>query len=124
MALRVLSPWPSSPAALDAATKVLRDATGIKDDDTAQRLGKVASLQVERYAPDAPQELRNEAVIRLAGHAQQSATVPANLRSVEAGSLKLDFATAAASRSFTLSGARALLSPWRTRRALPVESAS
>ena len=119
-----LSPWPTSPAALDKATAALKAATGITDDALAQRLGQVASLQVERYAPDAPQAIRDEAVIRMVGHAKQSATTPAGLRSLDVGTIKLEFAMTAKTRSFTLSGARGLLDPWRARRALPVEEAS
>ena len=124
MAVVVLSPWPTTPAALASATAALRATTEIGDDATAQRLGAVASLQVERYAPDAPQAIRNEAVIRLVGHRHQAAKMPAGLRLIEAGSLKLEFATTARARSFGPSGARALLDPWRARRALPVESPS
>ena len=66
MAVATLSPWPSSPAALTAATECLKTALGEDDDATAQRLGSVAAELVERYASTAPQSIRNEAVIRTA----------------------------------------------------------
>ena len=67
MAVATLSPWPSSPVALTAATECLKTALGEDDDATAQRLGSVAAELVERYASGAPQVIRNEAVVRCDG---------------------------------------------------------
>ena len=73
MAVAILSPWPTTPAALAAARACLkaevdRDLT----DDRADALGMVASALVEKEAPAAPQVIRNEATIRAAGYLRQS----------------------------------------------------
>lgn len=146
----VLSPWPAATAtvSLKLARNVVRAAlpggreaiyegdtdadgdtigaddavAGIPDDATTDRLGGAASAQVERYAPDAPQVIRNEAVIRVAGwlHTRK----PQPMQSATIGSLRVDWRERFYSPSAMVnSGARALLQPWRARRALPVEEA-
>ena len=77
---------------------------------------------VERFAPGAPQPIRNESVIRVAGWLF-SPRKPQPAQSVAVGSgLRLDFRERFYDPSaLRNSGARALLTPWRTRRALPVE---
>ena len=73
-----LSPWPDAGADRDEAIKRLAQAVGgralhtlnITDADTAaaaNALGEAASEMVEEYAPNAPQALKDEAVIRFAG---------------------------------------------------------
>ena len=114
MAIAALSPWPATPAALASATACLREAIGVDDDPTAQRLGSTAAALVERYAPGAPQAIRNEAVIRAAGWLCQQPA--AAVRSESEGEIRTGYAPAmhAALRH---SGAMALLSPWKIRRA-------
>ena len=114
-----LSPWPTSPVALATALATLRAATGIGDDATAQRLGAVAAARVERFAPTAPQVLRDEAVIRFAGYLRQQ---PSVIRGVTAGSVELAYAVTGFARPFKNCGARALLAPFARRRARAVES--
>ena len=61
-----LSPWPTSTAALAAATTALATAVGCSE-AVAGRLGPTAAALVENYASAAPQSLKDESVIRAAG---------------------------------------------------------
>ena len=89
-------------------------------DDRAAALGSAASAMVERFAPDAPQAIRNEATIRIA--AWIYTREPKAMQSMSVAGIRLDFRERFFSpNAMTNSGARALLAPWRTRRALPVE---
>ena len=74
----VLAPWPpggeglAERSALYYATSCLKDAIQPGASDTViRRLGATAAAMVERYAPGAPQAVKNEAVclttINLAG---------------------------------------------------------
>ena len=89
-------------------------------DDRAAALGETASAMVERFAPDAPQPIRNEATIRIAGwlHARE----PKGVQSVTLSSgMRFDFRERFyAPSAMVNSGARPLLLPWRLRRALLV----
>ena len=130
-----LTPWPATTAAVTwkAATARLRKELYPKSDATADpscpdeldqrvaRLGAVASARVEQFAPKAPQAIRDEAVIRLAGYLSARASP---VRTFESGSLRVEFATAGLSRPFVYSGARALLAPFVRRRALAAVSSS
>ena len=130
-----LSPWPATTAAVrwKAATARLRKELYPKAGETADpscpdeldrkvaQLGAVASARVEQFAPSAPQAIRDEAVIRFAGYL---ASRPSPVRTVEAGSLRMEFTTAGLSRPFVYCGARALLSPFVRRRALAAVSSS
>ena len=126
MAVAVLSPWPTSPAALTAAVAALK--AGIAGgssltDDRAGALGSAAAAQVEKYAPDAPGATKNEAVLRVAGwlHSRE----PKPVQGITTGGLRLDFRERFyAPNAMINSGARGLLAPWRARRALPVEDPS
>lgn len=114
MAVAVLSPWPTTPAALRDATACLKAAIGEDDDANAQRLGATAAALVERYAPDAPQLVRNEAVIRAAGWLREQPA--AAVRSEGIGEVSTSYATTHVS-ALRHSGAMALLSPFKQRRA-------
>ena len=84
------------------------------DTATATRLLAVATALVERYAPDAPDAISNEAAIRSAGWlAEQPA---AAIRSESEGDIRTSYATTAMS-ALRHSGGQALLSPWKIRRA-------
>ena len=108
-----MSPWPSSPVALTAATECLATALGEDDAATVQRLGSVAAELVQRYAPDAPAPVKNEAVIRCAGWlAGQPA---AAIRSEKVGELGVDYVPSMLS-ALRHSGGQALLSGWKIRR--------
>ena len=81
MAAVVLSPFPSVPMtaqrpAAIACIKASISGGANLSDDRAAALGEAASALVERFAPDAPDAIKNEAVIRAAGwiymHASRS----------------------------------------------------
>ena len=114
MALADLAPWPTTPAASAAALVCLAAAIGVTDEDTLDRLGAAAAALVERYAPDAPIAIKNEAVVRAAGWlAQQPA---ASVRSESVGDIRTSYMPTH-SGALRHSGAMALLSPWKIRRA-------
>ena len=87
---------------------------------TEQRAGEllpVATEMIEKYAPAAPEAVKAEAIVRLAGWLFHR--VPRAMERVQIGDISLDFrpylrATPAA---LNHSGAASLLSPWRVRRA-------
>lgn len=97
---------PSPVIAFTIQTDVLTDAEvaeAIRADlSDAARLRKAAVAVVERYAPDAPPAVSNEAVVRLAGYMLDAP--PAGAGESHAAALRN-------------SGAAGLLSPWRVRRA-------
>lgn len=73
-------------------------APGVSDDLTA--LIDVATARVDRYAPDAPQSVRDQAQLRLVASMWHHRGTP-------------DRAPRHAMNLFVSSGARALLSDWR-----------
>ena len=93
IALRIIT---SSEDALDTAIA-----------EQLERLAGVATALVESYAPVAPQAIKDEAAIRVAGYlfdiAPDDRNIPQN--------------------AFVSSGAMSLLSFWRTQRATPVRAA-
>ena len=123
-----LSPFPgtSSPAQRSAAITALK--AGISGganltDDRVAALGEAASALVERFAPDAPGAAKNEATLRCA--AWMHAREPKPIQGMTVGSIRVDFRERFYSpNALVNSGARPLLEPWRTRRALPVEEVS
>ena len=85
----------------DALRDALRlDATG---EETAEvtRLLAYATAAAERYGPDAPEAVANEAVVRIAGYLLDAPTAPRGSGFADA---------------LTNSGAAAILSPWRVHR--------
>ena len=114
MAVTVLSPWPTTPAALAAATEALGRSLGEDDDDVTHRLGEAAAALVERHAPGAPQAIRNEAVIRCAGWLREAPA--AGVRAESMGDISTTFAPSMTG-ALRASGAMGLLGPWRVRRA-------
>ena len=72
MASVVLSPFPSAtmtaqrPAAIACIKASISGGANLSD-DRAAALGEAASALVERFAPDAPSAIKNEATIRAAG---------------------------------------------------------
>ena len=82
--------------------------------DVAARLLPVATEMVERYAPDAPESTQNEAVRRSAGYLAQQ---PSDARrSTTVGGISSSWAVTHVS-ALRHSGAMALLSPFKVRRA-------
>ena len=122
-----LSPFPATTAAVARAAAIACIKAGIVDggglsDERGGALGEAAAAAVERFAPDAPQAARNEAVLRLAGWLLASRARAQ--RSTRIDILQVQYQIPRGSNGFQLSGARELLLPWRTRRALPVEDDS
>lgn len=124
-----LSPWPTTPAAIESATARLREAFGpgiaphTLPDAPLQSLGSVAAALVEREAAGAPQPVKDEAVIRFAAYLAQT-QVPKVVTQVEFvgagpgvnGPHSAEYVTNH-SAAFRHCGAKAMLSPWRVRRA-------
>ena len=129
MAAVVLSPFPSAtmtaqrPAAIACIKASISGGANLSD-DRAAALGEAASALVERFAPDAPDAIKNEAVIRAAGWIRAREPKPLQAVSLPSG-FRLDFRERFfAPHVLINSGARAMLLPWRVRRALPVEDMS
>ena len=82
--------------------------------DRLTRILVVASEIVLKYAPAAPAAITNEAVIRLGGYLAQSDF--GTIRSQEVGAMKVEYVINHA-MMFRASGAMALLTRYKTRRA-------
>lgn len=109
-----LSPWPVEPMALATAVELLGAAIVETDEAKIRRWGAASSALVERYAPGAPQVIRNEAVVRCSGWlAQQPA---AAVRGERLGELGIDYMPSMVG-ALRHSGAMGLLTAWRIRRA-------
>ncbi len=85
------------------------------NDALAARLHPVAVALVERYAPDAPEAVQNEATIRCAGWLIE--TPAGGIRSESTGDVRTGFDTARSLGALRHSGALGVLSPWKVRRA-------
>ena len=128
---QALSPWPARTqvAGWKAATLRLRKilfpgapANPTPDcpdeiDLKASRLGMACAARIESFAPSAPQEVKDETLIRFCGYSMMQ---PRPLRSTTTMGLTLDFAVSGMQRPFVASGARAALAPWRRARARAV----
>ena len=86
--------------------------------EAAQRLLGVVGLVVARYAPEAPEALLNEAVLRGCGWLANS-QLGMGMLSLQAGHVQVD-PVGSSANWFTLSGGRALLGPYRVRKGRPV----
>jgi len=118
MAAVALSPWPATPAALAKARACLREAVagaGGLSDDRVDTLGATASALVERYAAGAPVAVKNEATIRTAGWLHGRPKSGETWQ--EIGDILNRRWPAGHKSALRHSGAMALLSPWKTRRA-------
>ena len=105
-----LSPWPTTPAAIQAATTALATACGCSE-DVAGRLGPVVAELVERYA-GAPAAVKSEAVIRAAGWLAGNKP---GLRKVGVSNIDIEYS--GGQSALRHSGAMSLLSPFKIRRA-------
>ena len=99
--------------AVTITATALAEAIGV-DSATATRLLAVATALVERYALEAPDAISNEAVIRTAGWLSEQPA--AAIRSETEGDISTSYAPTHTS-ALRHSGAMALLSPWKVRRA-------
>ncbi len=117
MALAALSPWPATTAtvARAAAVECLKAGIAADDltDDRINAMGETVSALVERYAPDAPQAVKNEATIRAAGWLLESPS--SGIRDERGGELSAGYSPSMTG-CLRHSGAMGLLSPWKSRR--------
>ena len=95
---------------IDAAA--LATATGLSS-AVATRLHPVCAAIITKYAPDAPDAIQSEALIRMASYLDSSRAGLA-LRELKVTDA-LTFEFRAAGSALRLSGSAALLSPWRNR---------
>ena len=123
----ILTPLPTDAATIEAARNYLAREIGMNapasreaETDLIERIDGLmaaASALVEREAPSAPQAVRNEAVVRMAGYLRQSDYGGIRREGVGEGARDVEYVTTHAG-AFRRSGAKALLSPWKRRRAL------
>ena len=112
-----LSPWPSSPASLAAATAELAaalDLDATADEVIVRRIGATAAALVERYAPGAPDAIKCEAVIRCAGWLLDAPS--AGIKRESVGPLDSSFSPTMTG-ALRSSGAMGILTAWKVRRA-------
>ena len=121
MAVVALSPWPKTPGALASAAMAGRKHSAEQFAASAARLGPVAALLVERYAPGAPQPVKDEAVILCAAWIDERGSGAAQSVSESIGgpvsvseNMRISPGQLGALR---YSGGMSLLSPWKQRRA-------
>lgn len=98
---------------VDELTDAVKGAAAIST-DFAQRIHAAAVQMVTDYAPDAPTEIVNEAIVRLGGYLAQSDF--GTIRSETLGPQSFEFVTNHAAM-FRNSGAMALLTRYKRRRA-------
>ena len=110
-----LSPWPTDPAALAAAIAQLKAAVDPSlTDDRVQALGSAASALIESYAPGAPQALRDEATVRVAGRLHEQPA--ASRRSGSVGDITTSY-TPSLTGVLLHSGVKSMLYTFRAKRA-------
>ena len=121
-----LVPWPSSTATvtLEAARTQLRDAigAGTLSDARTDQLGRTAAAHVDRYAAGAPQEVKDEAAIRLAGWLHGSPK--SDFMPTSVGPLDFTWRPTVSRNALRQSGAMGLLAPWHRPRAMVLEGES
>ena len=110
-----LSPWPvdGTTRSAELAARRLALATG-QSEALATVIGPVAAALVERYAPGAPQAVKDEATIRCAGYLATADFGAVQSEAIGPRSLTW---TPNHADMFRRSGAAALLTRWRVRRA-------
>ena len=119
MALVDLSPWPTTPVALQKATECLKQVLSSSlSDDRVQRFGSVAAAYVEKYAPLAPDNVRSIAVEMFSGYLSQAGTGP--VMKIHMGNVDIERRINHAA-AFRLCGAASLLSEWKVRNAGLIE---
>ena len=98
----------------------VRAALGLPDDAsgiaTATRLFNVSEALITRYAVGAPDDVHDEALLRVAGYLHADDPAFKTLRSVKVPDA-LEVEPRAPGSALRLSGGMALLAPYRTRRA-------
>ena len=111
----------SAPPAEDAADAAERAALNTRNMQIANRLHAVALAAVDGYAPGAADAIKSEAIIRTAGYLHADDPAAKVLRRLETADLTIE--QRAPGSPLRLSGAAALLSPYRVRRAAPAVEA-
>lgn len=105
----------------------LRERLGIDDTlaglEESMRLREIVTALVNRYA-DAPEAIANEAAIRTAAYLRASKPQGLALRKLDLGEAGVTIEVRSAGSALRLSGAAALLSPWRVRRAMAAVEAT
>ena len=114
----------AAPANEDANDATERNAVNARNLALATRLHAVATAVVERYAPGAPEELRDEGLLRVAGYLFADEPAAKVLRRLGLSGGDLDIEIRSPGSALRLSGAAALLSPYRVRRAIAVAEAT
>ena len=104
---------PRAPSTADITAARLAAELGI-DETRAGTLLEMALARAGQYAPTAPAAVSNEAVIRFAGYMNEANF--GALRDENVGPLSATYQSSHAN-AWRNSGAAALLSPWRVRRA-------
>lgn len=124
--LRVILGIPEIPAPSgeDANDATERNAINAANAAVANRLHAVATAVVERYAPGAPEALRDEGLLRVAAYLFADEPAAKVLRRLGLNGGDLDVELRAPGSALRLSGAMALLSPYRIRRATRVAEAT
>ena len=115
---QALSPWPAATATVARAAAIVRlraavEGRAAESDEDASALGELAAARVEREAPGAPQAVKDEAVIRMAGYWAQSDYGSIRTETIGPRSIEYQLNHSNAWRN---SGAYGLLSPWKVRR--------
>lgn len=100
--------------AVDIQQAIFGEAVGLTSGNDVTRLYAAAVAVVDRFAPDAPPAVANEAAVRVGGWLHQQ---PApSIRSEAVGEVRTSYDPTMTS-ALRASGAMALLSPWKVRRA-------
>lgn len=105
-----------APEMEDPGDRSEREALNARNLATATRLHAVARALVKQYAPAAPDEVMCEAVIRIAGYLHSDEPAMHAFRRLAVGKA-VTLEPRATGSALRLSGAMALLAPWRVRRA-------
>ena len=115
--MAIFSPWPGAdePEALKLAVQELASATGLEGHALASRFGPVAGELIQRYAPGAPQAVKNEAVVRVIGWISEQPAFALRRTENEEGQ-EVEYQTAQNMSALRHSGAMALLTSWKIRR--------
>ena len=101
---------------LQASDLTTEDAATFPAGSRTDRIAEAAALSVDRYAPTAPDDISDEAMMRYAT-ALATATAHQNRVMIQSGDIRVRFITDDADL-FRRCGAKALLSPYRVRRGL------
>ena len=101
---------------LTATDLTAEDSSTFPAGTRTDRIVEAAALTVDRYAPTAPDDISDEAMMRFAT-ALVTAAAQLNRHSIQSGEIRVKFVVSDADL-FRRCGAAALLSPYRRRRGL------